>query len=145
MGFERVAQQFLKCIGVGSTNEVSNAKHIFLASDSRAFKYVFVREAQKQRVPVFFSNVRAVHVGHTVVHAHQGGIAEQCDERTAIRLLHDRNWLMFINIFVEFFAIAKANLVVSNMSGFSRLAHMLSDAPTPVSYTHLTLPTIPLV
>lgn len=112
-----VAENFLKC---AQQKGLKAHQFVYFASDSIVLKSEFNNMAEKHQINVMMSKLPAIHVAHDT--------EESKHISTADNLLRNRNWISFINIFVEFFAVSNGTSIISNRSEFSRLAHILSNA-----------------
>lgn len=88
-------------------------RYIFISSDSNVLKRDFQKMSSKYNIQVLSSNLPAVHIARysTARNAPFGSI---------------ETWFSFINIFVDFFALANATEVLSNYSQFSGQARIMS-------------------
>lgn len=83
-------------------------RNIFLAADSLPFKKTFIDQAKNYNLKVFSSNQPALHIG--------------LRNEAFQTISSSEQWSGFINIFVDFVAIARGKLVILNGSGFSKMA-----------------------
>lgn len=97
----------------------SRYRYVFFASDSFRLKKAFVKVGRKQGLRVMYTNFKATHVGMRKA----SYAAHNVDH-----LLGSDIWKTFVNVFVEFFAVANGTIVISNRSEFSRMANMLSNS-----------------
>lgn len=99
---------------ISKTHKASRRHPIFIASDSTPLKKVMRTECEKRSIPVFYSSSRAFHVGRKWGYR---------------RNLNDTGmWVAFLNVFVDFFAIAGGTEIFGNGSGFSYLAYVYGNA-----------------
>lgn len=106
-----VASRFVHCAATLLKHDESQ---IFLASDSKIFKDDFLLASKKRNLSVYVSSLPSVHIGLG------RGFPRNTNKGTQ-RMAH-------INTFVDFFAIAYSKIIITNGSGFSRLAYMLGKA-----------------
>lgn len=116
VSYINVAENLFKCARQQGLKE---HQFVYFASDSIGLKSEFNNMAGKYHINVMMSKLPAIHV------AHDG--EESNHLSTADHLLRNKNWLSFINVFVEFFAVSNGTSIISNRSEFSRLAHILSN------------------
>lgn len=110
-----IAKRFMACV------EAQRGDYITFVSDSRPLKSTFVKLATEKGFNVMFSTLGATHVGL--------GQNYNNYSNNVMEMITDERWQSFLNVFVEFFAIANSTKIICNKSEFSRLGHMLSDAP----------------
>lgn len=108
-----LAKRFMACFSA------ERGQYISFVSDSRPLKSAFVKLATERGFNVMVSGVSATHVG-----LRQG---YNNYSTNVLDMIKDERWQKFLNVFVEFFAIANSTKVVCNKSEFSRLGHILSD------------------
>lgn len=94
-------------------------KNVFLASDSAKFEKIFNHLARKKKVEVFYSPIPTMHVDYAKL-----GYYHNMTE-------YDR-WTSFINVFVDFFGVSQGRALITNGSGFSRMAFNYGHASTLV-------------
>lgn len=112
-----VAKNFLRC---AKQTGLKAHQFVYFASDSIGLKSEFNKLAGRSGINVMMSRLPAIHVAHD---------SEAIEEISNVDdLLANTNWLSFINVFVEFFAVSNGTSIISNRSEFSRLAHVLSNA-----------------
>lgn len=110
-----LAGRFMMCaLKAGITENT----FIVFVSDSLPLKLSFAVEAKRHGMFPSFSRIRATHVAQHLKKKATKGFLE---------LFSDHKWRMFINTFVEFFAIANGTKIIANRSEFSRLAYLLSN------------------
>lgn len=155
--FYTLVEEVVKCLRQKSEIQRGKERVLF-ASDSLSLKQVFAKVAAQHGIIVLYTNVSAMHVDDDnwakrkmkkrkemttkklkksimTLHrlAHRGR-----DETVGSRRLKDKGedaepnedeeLARFINVFVEFFGIARGSAVVASASEFSRLAYVMSDA-----------------
>lgn len=122
---EELAGKFVTCARVMIK---SRYRYVFIASDSFRLKKTFVKVGRKEGLRVMYTNFKATHVGmrksSKVIH-------------NVDHLLESDIWKTFVNVFVEFFAVANGTIVISNRSEFSRMANMLSNSKASKTIRHL--------
>lgn len=91
-----------------------NRSQVFLASDSKIFKNDFLLVSKQLNLSVYFSSLPSFHIGLP----HRISSNSSADDRRMAQ----------INTFVDFFAVAYSTIIISNGSGFSRLAHIIGNA-----------------
>lgn len=110
-----LAGRFMMCaLKAGITQNT----FIVFVSDSLPLKLSFAVEAKRHGMFPSFSRIRATHVAQRL---------QQKGTKGYYELFSDQKWRMFINTFVEFFAIANGTKIIANRSEFSRLAYLLSN------------------
>lgn len=111
----QIAVNMAQCIDMFSQIPVRKRKTLFLASDSAKLKHSFRRELIKKGTKVISSNVSVLHAATKY----------RPSSSTAFSF---KTWTSFVNIFVDLFALAGSELIVSNRSGFSRIAYFFGSA-----------------
>lgn len=102
---------------------VSTSKQIplFLASDSARLKSAMNNISRSEKITLLHSKVRALHVMRSSLSTNIGNSSES-------------NFESFLNVFVEFFDLAGAKILISSGSEFSRLAFLFGDASRLIVY-----------
>lgn len=116
MDYNVVAERFMRC---AKQKGVQANSFVYFASESMALKSAFMSKANRNGINVIVSKLPTIHDTHesegkgTVTSVHN--------------LLRDSNWILFINTFVEFFAVSNSTSIISNRSEFAKLAYILSS------------------
>lgn len=106
------AKLMLSCAVMTTNGKLEN---VFLASDSAEFKKAFAQLAKKRNINVFYSSARTMHLDHV--------------KRGYYRnMTKDERWMSFISVFIDFFILSEGRLLITNGSGFSRMAFNIGHA-----------------
>lgn len=94
-------------------------KNIFLASDSSQFKSIFYHLAKNSNINVFYSSIDTMHLDYVKLGYYRN-------------MTNGELWTSFINVFVDFFTVSEGKVLITNGSGFSRMAFNFGHAATLV-------------
>lgn len=102
-----MARNILQCV----LENGPRPKYVFFSSDSVALKRKFREASSMYNIQVLYSELPALHMARYVRLPRIDTVA---------------TWFSFINIFVDFFALANGTDILSNYSQFSRQARIMS-------------------
>lgn len=105
-GVEReLATTLLDC---AVRSQVSAKPRIFVTSDSKGVKAIFMDEAKRRGISVFSTDFPVTHLSRAITERRNISYSQKC--------------LSFLSVFADFLLLSNAHIVVMSGSGFARMA-----------------------